>query len=75
MNLRIDLLAGAVILAGATTLGHPAQAHATYLNPLDAAANSGSSSGVVYCCKTGDTAQCCSSTGCATREGMCISIR
>jgi hypothetical protein len=74
MNLRIDLLAGAVILAGATTLGHPAQAHATYLNPLDAAANSGSS-GMIYCCSTPPTAQCCSSTGCATRDGMCISLR
>jgi hypothetical protein len=75
MNLRIDLLAGAVILAGATTLGHPAPAHATYLNPLDAAANGGSSGGVIYCCSTPPTAQCCSNTGCATRESMCIVVR
>jgi len=73
MNLRIDLLACAVILAGATGMSQPTLAHATYINPLEAAAHSGS--GVVYCCSTPPTAQCCSNTGCATREGMCISLR
>jgi len=73
MNLRIDLLAAAVILAGATTLGGPTPAHATYLNPLEVAARSGSG-GVIYCCKTSPTAECCSNTGCATRDGFCISV-
>lgn len=72
MNLRIDLLAAAVILAGATTLVQPTPAHATYMNPLDAAARSGS--GVVYCCRTPPTAECCSNTGCATRDGFCIVV-
>ena len=73
MNLRIDLLAAAVILAGATALVQPAPAHATYISPFEVAARTGSG-GVVYCCQTGDTAKCCSSTGCATRDGFCISV-
>lgn len=70
MSRRIDLLAGAVILAGAGILGRPTAAHATYLNPWARAVD-----GVVYCCETRPTAKCCSSTGCMTRDGLCLVVR
>lgn len=70
MNRRLDLLAGAVILAGAGILGQPTQAHATYLNPW-----SNPSEGVLYCCSTPPTARCCSTTGCMTRDGVCLVLR
>ena len=71
MSRRIDLLAGAVILAGAGVLGRPEAAHATYLNPWSRPGDSG----VVYCCETPPTTRCCSSTGCMTRDGLCLVVR
>jgi hypothetical protein len=70
MSRRIDLLAGAVILAGAGILGRPAAAHATYLNVWDRP-----DSGVLYCCETRPTAKCCSNSGCMTRDGLCLVVR
>ena len=70
MNRRLDLLAGAVILAGPGVLRQPDKAHATYLNPLDRP-----SEGVLYCCTTQPTARCCSSTGCMAKDGACIVVR
>jgi hypothetical protein len=71
MRHRIHLLAATVILAGAALLGHPAQARATYLNPLRAPAPS---TGVVYCCWTGDDTHCCFLTGCFTKPGVCLEL-
>lgn len=70
MNRRLDLLAGAVILAGATALSDPGTAHATYFNPW-----THPDGGTLYCCRTPPTAQCCSTTGCMTREGICLVVR
>ncbi|MFL5383032.1 MAG: hypothetical protein ACJ8GN_10995 [Longimicrobiaceae bacterium] len=70
MNRHLNLLAAAVILGGASLLAHPRSAHATYFDPFRAAAG-----GVTYCCTTGDSARCCSSSGCMTREGVCLVIR
>lgn len=71
MSRRIDLLAVAVILAGAGIVGRPAAANATYLNLWDRAVDTG----VVYCCSTPPTSKCCSSTGCMTRDGLCLVVR
>lgn len=71
MSRRIDLLAVAVILAGTGIVGRPAAANATYLNLWDRAVDTG----VVYCCSTPPTAKCCSSTGCMTRDGLCLVVR
>lgn len=70
MNRPLNLLAAAVILGGSSLLAHPRPAHATYFDPYRAAASS-----VTYCCTTGDSARCCSSTGCTTRDGVCLVIR
>jgi len=70
MNRHLNLLAAAVILGGASLLAHPRPAHATYLDPFRVAI-----SGVSYCCTTGTSARCCSTTGCMTREGVCLVIR
>jgi len=67
---RLNLLAAAVILAGASLLAEPRAAHATYYDPFrptDVA--------VTYCCSTGNTARCCSTTGCMTRDGVCLVAR
>ena len=71
MTRRIDLLAGAVILAGATALGQPAPAHATYYDPWTRP----SEGGVLYCCDTRPTARCCSQTGCMTKDGLCLVVK
>jgi hypothetical protein len=70
MNRHLNLLAAAVILGGASLLANPRPAHATYLDPFRAAAG-----GTSYCCTTGNTARCCSTTGCMTREGVCLVLR
>jgi hypothetical protein len=70
MNRRLNLLAVAVILGGASLLTAPLTAHATYLDPFRVAVD-----GVSYCCSTGTTARCCSMTGCMSRDGVCIVVR
>ena len=70
MNRRLSLLAAAVILGGASLLAEPRAAHATYYDPFRATAVA-----VTYCCSTGINARCCSSTGCMTREGVCLTVR
>jgi hypothetical protein len=69
MNRRLNLLAAAVIFGGISTFAEPRPAHATYADPLKAII------GVTYCCTTGTTARCCSSTGCMTKEGVCLVAR
>ena len=69
MNRRLNLLAAAVILGGISLFAEPQPAHATYADPLKAII------GVTYCCSTGNTARCCSTTGCMTREGVCLVVR
>lgn len=69
MNRRLNLLAGAIILGGMSSLTAPRPASATYLDPFRAA------DGVSYCCTSGPTARCCSTTGCMTREGVCLVVR
>ena len=71
MSRRIDLLAGAVILAGVGIVGRPDAADATYLNLWDRAVDTG----VVYCCSTPPTAKCCATSGCMTRDGLCLVLR
>lgn len=68
MNRRINLFTAAVVLGGASLLATPRAAHATYLDPFRRA-----DYGVAYCCRTGDT-RCCSSSGCMTREGICLVV-
>jgi hypothetical protein len=70
MNRRLNLLAVAVILGGASLLGGPRAAHATYYDPYRLVAD-----GVTYCCRTGDNVRCCSSTGCMSKDGVCIMVR
>jgi hypothetical protein len=70
MNRRLNLLAAAVILGGTSLLAKPRAAHATYLDPWRV-----TTEGVTYCCRSGDTARCCSSTGCMSREGVCLVVR
>ena len=72
MNTRLNLLALAVVLAGAGTLVGPSSASATYINPLDPPKEYGS--GVVYCCSTGNTARCCFESGCWTKDGFCLRL-
>lgn len=69
MNRRLNLLAAAVILGGTSLLAAPRAAHATYLDPFRVTTDA-----VTYCCVTGTT-RCCSSTGCMTREGVCLVVR
>jgi hypothetical protein len=66
MNRRLNLLAAAVIFGGVSSLAEPRPAHATYIDPFRAEV------GVTYCCRSGTTARCCSSTGCMTRDGVCL---
>ena len=68
--LRENLLAAAVILGGASLLAGPRAAHATYYDPFRLVAD-----GVTYCCSTGNSARCCSTSGCMSRDGVCVVVR
>jgi len=70
MNRRLNLLAAAVILGGTSQLAAPRAAHATYYDPFRVTTDA-----VTYCCSTGNNARCCSSTGCMTRDGVCLIVR
>lgn len=70
MKTLLNGLAASVILGGAAVLGSPAPVSATYLNPLS---GGGGSAGVSFCCATGTT-HCCYTTGCATKEGVCVRV-
>jgi len=70
MNRRLNLLAAAVILAGSSLLATPRAAHATYYDPFR-----GVGGGVTYCCNTGRVTRCCSTTGCLTRDGVCLIVQ
>jgi hypothetical protein len=66
---RLNLLAAAVIVVGASLLGDAPAAHATYLDPWREPAGP-----ITYCCNTGRATRCCFSTGCATSDGLCLKV-
>jgi hypothetical protein len=65
---RLNLLAVAVLLAGAADLARPATAAATYLSPLDQPPED------LYCCQNASGLRCCSTRGCFVNQYGCFRI-